>query len=107
EIVGLTGRMDHRPDELSGGEAQRVAIARALANNPSAILADEPTGNLDSITSEEIMEILRNLSKEQGLTIILVTHDVETAERISDHIIRLQDGMIVESAAKKNKQQMV
>lgn len=94
--VGLTERMDHRPDELSGGENQRVAIARALANNPKVLLADEPTGNLDSETSSEIIGLLKRLNKDHGLSIILVTHDQETAEAVSDRIIRLKDGQVVE-----------
>ncbi len=94
KLVGLSGRINHKLNELSGGEAQRVAIARALANNPEIILADEPTGNLDSTTSEEIIEILRNLNKKNGKTIIMVTHDMEIANKVSDKIIRLKDGMI-------------
>ncbi len=96
EQVSLEHRSDHYPSELSGGEAQRVAIARALVNEPDVILADEPTGNLDSITSEEIINLLVNLNKKKGLTILMVTHDQETAGHISDKVIRLMDGMIVE-----------
>jgi putative ABC transport system ATP-binding protein len=98
--VGLGSRLTHTPDELSGGENQRVAIARALANNPKVLLADEPTGNLDSETSKEIIEILRDLNKNHHLTVILVTHDLETAEIISDHIIRMKDGKIVDQHTK-------
>ncbi len=94
--VGLQDRVDHRPDELSGGETQRVAIARALANNPRVLLADEPTGNLDSETSAEIVALLKRLNKDHRLSIILVTHDQETAEAVSDRIIRLKDGQVVE-----------
>lgn len=95
EQVGLAGRVNHLPSELSGGEAQRVAIARSLANNPRIILADEPTGNLDSSTSAEIIDLLVSLNKDKGLTILMVTHDKETAEAVSDKIITLKDGGIV------------
>jgi len=94
--VGLSKRFYHKPSELSGGEAQRVGIARAMANNPHMILADEPTGNLDSTTSNEIIEILHSLNKNHGITIILVTHDQEIAENVSHRYIRLMDGRIVE-----------
>ena len=96
--VGLGDRMDHKPNELSGGQRQRVAVARALVNNPSIILADEPTGNLDSRTGDEIMELFEELH-ESGNTIVLVTHEEYIAEH-SDRIIRLRDGIVERDEAK-------
>jgi putative ABC transport system ATP-binding protein len=92
--VGLKERADHKPTELSGGEMQRVAIARALANEPSIILADEPTGNLDSISGKEIVDLFAGLWK-QGHTIVVITHDQEISRR-TQRIIKLRDGMVVD-----------
>jgi len=94
KMVGLENRMNHRPSQMSGGESQRVAIARALANNPQIILADEPTGNLDSKSGKEVIEILVKLNKEKGVTLILVTHDSSIA-RHAERVINLKDGNII------------
>jgi putative ABC transport system ATP-binding protein len=91
--VGLGHRFTHRPDELSGGQQQRVAIARALANEPSIILADEPTGNLDLHTGEEIIHLLHRLSKETGVTVITATHDHKMLD-VSDRILWIKDGAV-------------
>jgi putative ABC transport system ATP-binding protein len=92
--VGLGERLAHRPSELSGGEAQRVAIARALANRPEVLLLDEPTGNLDTSTSSEIIDLVKGLNRDRGLTAIMVTHEHDIAESVSSRIIRLLDGTV-------------
>ena len=93
EVVGLGERFRHKPFELSGGQQQRVAIARAMANDPAIILADEPTGNLDLITGEEIIELLKKLSEERGVTIISATHDIKMLS-VSDRVVWIRDGRI-------------
>ncbi|MCE5276959.1 MAG: ABC transporter ATP-binding protein [Planctomycetaceae bacterium] len=92
--VGLTERMHHEPSQLSGGQQQRVAIARALINRPPILFADEPTGNLDSHTSKEVLELFRQLNRQDGITVILVTHDAGVAAW-ADRIVRIQDGLII------------
>ena len=95
EEVGLTGRAHHYPSQLSGGEQQRVALARALANDPPIVLADEPTGNLDSTNGRHIMDLLRHINQARGTTIVLVTHDAELAAR-ADQRLTLRDGHVVQ-----------
>ncbi|MEA1908878.1 MAG: ABC transporter ATP-binding protein [Euryarchaeota archaeon] len=95
EMVGLAERADHRPKEMSGGEQQRVAIARALINKPKILFADEPTANLDSVSSRQILELFRSLNQEIGQTILMVTHELEDAD-IVDRVIWLADGEVVE-----------
>src|SRR5213083_2068186 len=96
EEVGLTGRAHHYPSQLSGGEQQRVALARALANDPPIVLADEPTGNLDSTNGRHLMELLRNIHATRGATIVLVTHDAEVAATAEARLV-LRDGRVVEN----------
>jgi lipoprotein-releasing system ATP-binding protein len=96
--VGLGHRLNHRPNQLSGGERQRTAIARALVTQPKLLLADEPTGNLDAKTGAEVLDLLRQLSEQQQLTVVMVTHDEKIAEQ-SDQIIRLRDGKVVSTTA--------
>jgi putative ABC transport system ATP-binding protein len=101
EMVGLGDRVHHHPNELSGGEQQRVAIARALVNEPSVILADEPTGNLDSVAGQEVMRIFQELNEQRGITIMLVTHEEEIAQH-TRRIVRLQDGLVVSDTPVSN-----
>ena len=97
ERVGLGHRLEHRPSELSGGEMQRAAIARALAGDPEIVLADEPTGNLDAATGQTVLELLRDLNRERGLTMMMVTHDTQIAHQ-ADRIVRLAGGRVEEWA---------
>ena len=94
ELLGVSARLVHRPSELSGGEQQRVALARALVNHPSIVLADEPTGNLDSRNSEVVLQMLRRSNQELGQTVLMITHNPEAA-RVGDRIIHMRDGKIV------------
>jgi putative ABC transport system ATP-binding protein len=95
EMLGLAGRLDHKPSELSGGEQQRVAIARAVANAPRVLLADEPTGNLDPKNSEVVLQMLRQLNKDLGQTIVMITHNPE-ATTYFDRVVHMRDGVIVD-----------
>src|SRR5213594_4093413 len=105
EEVGLTGRAHHYPSQLSGGEQQRVALARALANNPPIVLADEPTGNLDTTNGRHIMELLRTVHSTRGTTIVLVTHDAELAA-MADARLLLRDGQVVEGVGADQRQRL-
>ena len=102
EAVGLEDRAEHHPNQLSGGQQQRVAIARALLNDPAILLADEPTGNLDSRTSIEVMEIFQRLKEERGITIVLITHEPQVAE-YGSRIIRFKDGRVVSDQANTSR----
>jgi putative ABC transport system ATP-binding protein len=95
-MVGLGDRLDHQPTELSGGQRQRVAIARALINNPPIIMADEPTGNLDSKSGAEVLEVFRRLHREKGITVVMVTHDEEIGAQ-AERVVRLRDGWVTEA----------
>jgi putative ABC transport system ATP-binding protein len=98
ERVGLGKRLEHRPSELSGGEQQRVSIARALVNRPALLLADEPTGNLDSRTGEDILQLIRDLSGSMGMTVVMVTHERALADRFAQRLVFLADGKLVSSS---------
>jgi putative ABC transport system ATP-binding protein len=94
--VGLSGRLEHRPSEMSGGEQQRAALARALVNRPKLLLADEPTGNLDSKTGTEILDLIRGINRNLGMTVIMVTHERALADRYADRMIFLGDGKLID-----------
>lgn len=100
ESVGLAGRWDHMPNQLSGGERQRIAIARALMNRPKLLLADEPTGNLDTVTEQEILALFRQLNQEHGITLVVVTHDAEVAHE-ADRVVRMKDGLVSEDVRQR------
>lgn len=101
ERVGLEKRLDHRPSELSGGEQQRAALARALVNRPAILLADEPTGNLDSVTGESIMKLLQDIRESLGMTIVMVTHERPLAERFASRIVAIADGRLISDGASR------
>jgi putative ABC transport system ATP-binding protein len=94
-MLGIAGRLDHKPNALSGGEQQRVAIARAIVNHPAILLADEPTGNLDTENSQAVLELLRDLNRRLGQTVLMITHNPEAAA-FGDHIVRMRDGRITD-----------
>jgi ABC-type lipoprotein export system ATPase subunit len=102
EMVGLADRLDHRPAELSGGEQQRVATARALAADPPLLLADEPTGNLDSETGAQIIDLLERVHREQGRTVIVVTHHFDEIAHVTERVVRLRDGEVAEDDRRKH-----
>jgi putative ABC transport system ATP-binding protein len=104
ELVGLGNRTDHHPNQLSGGQQQRVAIARALINNPSILLADEPTGNLDTRTSIEVMGIFQRLNQERGITVVLITHEMDIAE-YGTRTVTFRDGQVVADKAVARRRQ--
>lgn len=103
--VGLGDRLDHRPDELSGGQQQRVAVARALVSQPAIVFADEPTGNLDSITGNEVLEFLRSAVDDLNQTLVMVTHDAAAASR-ADRVLFLADGKIVEELSAPSSEEI-
>ncbi|MEM8868059.1 MAG: ATP-binding cassette domain-containing protein, partial [Verrucomicrobiota bacterium] len=94
-LVGMDHRISHRPDALSGGERQRVALARAVMNRPRLILADEPTGSLDSVSGDQVLDLIERVSIDEGIAVLLVTHDRNTV-RISNRVVQMQDGRILE-----------
>jgi putative ABC transport system ATP-binding protein len=103
-LVGLSHRSQHRPDDLSGGEMQRIAVARALVTEPVLLLADEPTGNLDSATGTQVLELIRHANREQGQTVVLVTHDLAAAAAYADRVTTLRDGSVVDELSTRGPQ---
>jgi putative ABC transport system ATP-binding protein len=102
--VGLEPRADHRPSQLSGGEQQRVAVARAIVHRPRLVLADEPTANLDTTTSSELMQLLREINQTLGTTIVLVTHNEHLAQKHCDRILRMRDGRLLNGAGPEQQE---